>query len=397
MRKVLCALAMGVVTSMPLQAQTLKDAYEAAWRRSAAGAADTARAEEANARRDTARNWLRESPSIAAGYKTDRIDKNSGAREMELELGVPLALPSERRANIEVGDNEARAVETQRAVARLKLAQEVRESFWAARLAQIERELAQRRLDEATQLAADLTRRLKVGEAARVDANQARSTQLASAATLRVAQLEEQRAVRAFAQLTGLPQLTDTVERPASEQKVPDEHPLLAQARAAATLAHARADQATAIRRDTPELTMTLSRERGEFTASYAHAIRFGVKVPLGGETRNRTRIAQTGAERIEADAALVLEVERLKSDLALARDELSATRDTQAAAEERARLAADTQQLVGRAFALGERDLAARLRADAERYEAELAAARAQAEFGRAISRFNQALGLLP
>lgn len=402
MRKLLCALALAAAVSGPVRAQTLSDAFEAAWQRSAAGAAQAARAEEGAARRDTAGDWLRESPSIAAGYRSDRIDKNQGGREIEVELGVRLALPGERRANLRVGAAEAAALDARRAAARLKLAHEVREAYWAAHLTRVERELAQRRLDEAARLATDLARRLKVGEAPRVDANQARGTQLAAEAVLRAAQLDEQRALRAFTQLTGLPQLAGDSEAPAftptpAGAAPTDRHPLLEEARAAAAAARARADQAGAVRRDTPEFTLALTRDRSAFAEVFGNTVRVGVKVPLGTEVRNRVRIAQTGAERVEAEVALQLETERIQAQWTSARDELAAAREAQAAAAERARLAIDTQQLISRAFTLGERDLAARLRADTERFEAELAAARAQTELGRAISRLNQSLGRLP
>jgi cobalt-zinc-cadmium efflux system outer membrane protein len=119
--------------------------------------------------------------------------------------------------------------------------------------------------------------------------------------------------------------------------------------------------------------------------------------VPLGSDARNRVLIAQTGADRIQAEAAVPLALERAKAAVALARDELAATRLAEAAADERARLARDSQQLIARAYEVGERDLVQRLRADAERFEAEIALARAQLELGRALSRLNQALGQLP
>jgi cobalt-zinc-cadmium efflux system outer membrane protein len=125
--------------------------------------------------------------------------------------------------------------------------------------------------------------------------------------------------------------------------------------------------------------------------------MRVGVRIPLGSDARNGVRIAQAGAERTEAEAALQLEIERLQAEQALAREDLSAAEAAQAGAQERVRLSRDTQQLIARAYQLGERDLATRLRADSERFEADLSSARADAELGRAISRFNQSLGLLP
>jgi cobalt-zinc-cadmium efflux system outer membrane protein len=397
MRRLYCALALAAAVAAPVQAQTLRDAFEAAWLRSAAGRADTARADEANARRSAARTWVRESPSIGASYKTDRIDRNRGTHEYAVELGVPLAVPSERRANIALGDAEATAVNRLRAAARLRLAGEVREAYWAAQLARGERELAARRADEARQLAADLARRLQAGEASRVDANQARGAQLAAEAVLRAAQLEEQRAQTAFEQLTGLPLASAVAESESNAPTTLEDHPALAAVRADAAASRARADRAAQVRRSTPELIVAMTRERGDISESYGNTIRVGVRVPLGSDARNQVAIAQTGADRIEAEAAVPLALERTKAAIMLGRDELGLARLTAAAADERAQLARDNQRLIARAYALGERDLVQRLRADAERFEGELAATRAQAELGRALSRLNQALGHLP
>jgi cobalt-zinc-cadmium efflux system outer membrane protein len=397
MRLLCFALVLAATWPLAAPAQSLKDAFDAAWRRSPAGAAELARGDEAAARSASAGAWLRESPSLTASYRTDQIDLNQGRREYEVELGVLLSTPGERNASRTVGEAEALALQAQQAAARLALAKDVREAFWAARLAQVEHELAQRRLDEAGRLADDLARRLAAGEAARVDANQARGAQLAAEAALRAAQVEAQRSLKAFTTLTGLPRLPQIAEARAPAPGAGHEHPLLVQAQANAQAARARADQAAQVRRDTPEYTVTLTRERDDFTALYGNSVRFGVRVPLGSDVRNAVRIAQAGADRTEAEAALQLEIERLKAEQALAREDLAVADAAQTGAQERVRLARDTQQLIARAHQLGERDLATRLRADTERFEAELSAARAEAELGRAISRINQSLGLLP
>ena len=384
--------------AVPAHAQSLTDAFASAWRRSPQGAAEARRLDEAQARRDAGASWLRESPSLAAGYKTDQIDRNAGGRELELELGLPIALPGDRARALAVGTAEADAVQATLAAERLRVAGEVREAYWTLHVARIEREQAQRRAEELQALAQDVELRARVGELARVDALQSQAALLAAQSTVRTAELDVQRAARAFKQLTGLPGAPGT-SVPESSLATPDlpAHPWLRLARTQRDAAEARARQASEVRRDAPELAITLSRERDDFTAAYGNAIRVGVKVPLGTNVRNRVRIAETGAQRIEAETDVQRTEVRVASELQDAQDAVAVARDALAAARERAQLATQAQALIGRAFALGERDLAARLRADAEQHEAELAAARAQVELGRATSRLNQAAGVLP
>ena len=379
-------------------AQTLKDAVEAAWMRSATGAAHGVRAEEARAKRETARTWFPEPPSISAGYQTDQIDRNKGAREIEIEFELPFATPRVRAVNATAGDAEAAALESNQRAAKIRLAAEVRDAYWGARIARIEADVAQRKLDEANQLAADVERRFQAGDVARVDLNQARSNALAAQTAAAKAALEAQQAMRAFALLTGLPQLPVDAEAAADRDAPPvDEHPLVAAARAQAQSAKARFDQASLATRDPPGLGLRLLRERGESGERYGHQARIGITIPLGSDARNRPRITQANAERIEAETAWRLERERTRAAMDAAQAELTTAQSALATALARAAIARDTQELTARAYRLGELDLPSRLRAEAERFDAELSLARAELEVGRAISRLNQAKGLLP
>jgi len=280
---------------------------------------------------------------------------------------------------------------------RWRLAGEVREAYWQARLAVTELELARRKVEEAVALAADVERRLKAGDLARSDHNQARVVEQLARAVLAETRSRVYRGAQTFFVLTGLKTLPEVAEPVAESYPELDAHPQLEAAGRATATARAKLGQATTATRDPPEIEVGMRRERSALGESYANSVILGIKLPFGTDSRNRPRITAANAELIEADAALVLERQKLATDIDGATVELEQAREIESLAAERFRLAADTQALFAKAFALGELDLPARLRAENERFDAELALARARIEVGRAISRLNQARGLLP
>jgi len=386
-----------VFATAPAHSQALHDAFEAAWSRQPASRATSSREDELAAKRDAANALLPEPPSINVGYRTDQPNQNTGIRELEGVLSLPMWLPSVRGAAQSVAQAETDQFSSNLRAQRWRLAGELRESYWQARLATAEQEVAQRKVDEAVALAADVERRVKAGDLARSDLNQARGAEQVARATLADARSRSYRAAQAFFILTGLKVLPVTVEAQATVPGELDAHPQVAANESAASTARAKLGQATTATRDAPEIEIGMRRERGAFGESYANSVIVGIKLPFATDARNQPRITAASAELIEAQAASQLERQKLAAEIEAVQVELEQARAVEQLAEERFRLASDTQALLAKAFALGELDLPARLRAENERFDAELALSRSRIEVGRAISRYNQAIGVLP
>ena len=393
----LSGLAAVVLTSGSAYSQSLRDALEGAWSRQPAARATGAREDELAAKRGAATALFPEPPSVNFGYRTDQPNQNYGARELEGIMSLPVWTPGTRDAAQALAAAESEQFDAGLRAQRWRLAGEVRETYWQARLAATELELALRKVDEAVALAADVERRLKAGDLARTDLNQARVAEQLARAALAETRARTYRAAQAFAVLTGLkslPAVTEAVAAPVPEL---DAHPQLIAAGRTVAAARAKLGQATVATRDPPEIELGLRRERGAFGEPYANSVMVGIKLPFGTDARNRPRITAANAELIETDAALMLDRQKLASEIEGATVELEQAREIEVLAAERFRLAADTQTLFAKAFTLGELDLPARLRAENERFDAERALTRARIEAGRAISRLNQAQGLLP
>ena len=392
-----CGLAAAVLTGLPAHSQSLKDALEGAWNRQPAARASGAREDELAARRDAAIALFPEPPSVRLGYRTDQPNQNAGVRELEGVLSLPMWTPAARGAAQALAEAEFEQFGSGLRSQRWRLAGEVRETYWQARLAASEMEVAQRKVDEAVVLAADVERRLKAGELARTDHNQARSAEQLARAALADTRGRTYRAAQAFFVLTGLKSLPAVAETVAAASRDLDRHPQLAAIDRAAATARAKFGQAAAATRDPPEIEVGMRRERPAFGEPYANSVIVGIKVPFSTDSRNQPRIAAASTELMEAQVTSTLERQKLATDIDAAESELDQAREIEQLAAERFRLAMDTQALFAKAFALGELDLPARLRAENDRFDAELALTRARIEMGRAISRLNQALGVFP
>lgn len=384
-------------SGLSARAQSLAAAFESAWRKQPAALATAAREEEFAAKRDAATALFPEPPSVQLGYRTDQLNQNAGDREIEGLVSLPLWTPRTINAARTLALAETEQFSAGQRLQRWRLAGEVREAYWQARLAVTERELAKRKVDEALVVAADVERRLEAGDLSRTDLNQALiATQMAQM-TGAETRSRAQRATQAFFVLTGLNTLPVVTESLPAAVPALETHPQLAAGTVAVATANAKLGQATAATSDPPELEIGMRRERAAFGEPYANSVIVGIKVPFGTSARNQPRITAASAELIEASATVMLDRDRIAAEIEAARVELEVAREGETIATERYRLATSTQALFSKAFALGELDLPARLRAENERFDSELSLTRSRIEVERAISRLNQAQGVLP
>ena len=378
-------------------AQTLREAVERAWERQPAAQAQSYRLLELAARTKAANAWLPSPPSIGLSERSDRFNRNGGAREVEAELSVPLWLPGQRQRESVLAGAEQHLQRDAQDSARWKLAGEVREAYWQASAAEAERAAALRRLDDAVALASDVERRFKAGDLARTDFNQAKGAEHLARSAASEAEARVARTLLSFTALTGLESLPTGEESLAANPPPLAEHPALRQLDRVAGVADARVRLATDTRRDNPELTLAYRRERSSNTEAYGGSVTLGIRIPLATDARNEPKIAAANAEFIEARTAHARLKDQLQAELLASQRELQQAQGALVLAQERQRLTADTEGLLSKAFSLGEIDLATRLRTAADRYAADADAARSRLEAGRAISRLNQAFGVLP
>lgn len=388
-------LAFILALTLPAHAQTLRDALESAWSKQPAQHAQADRLAELEGKRKAANALTPEPAALSIGQRSDQPGGGTGRREWEIELAAPLWLAGQRQRQRAVVEAEGGSYAAAQALGKWRLAGEVRAAWWRARLADAERGLAKQRFESAAALARDVARRVKAGDLAKVDANRASAAEQTTQIAVGEADVRAFRALQQFTALTGLSGMSLAGEQPATRPA--DTHPQRIAAQQLATLAQKRVDYAESTRRDPPELSVGLTRERSTFEDRFENSIKLRLKVPFATDARNQPRLAAATALRAEADAAQVLEAIDIEADTASARREVEQAQITVQLSAASFDLARDTHQLLDRAFKAGELDFPTRLRAEAERFEAERNLIRSRIEAEHAISKLNQALGLLP
>ena len=387
----------------PATVMSLRQAFDAAWARQPEAMALQPRRDAARAQRQAAQSWTPEPAALEVSNKTDRLNRNGGARELEVGVAVPLWLPGERSKSAALADAEGAAIESRATAAQLRVAATVREAWWQWQRARIEADSARDQLDNTRRIAADVARRTKAGDLARADQHQADGAVAAAESGLAQAEAGLAAAQQHLRALAGrAPVASDAASAaealptPAASGEV-DAHAALQELKDRATVAERTAALAATQSRANPELMLATTRDRGAFGEASQQTITLGVRIPFGGGPRHDARSANARAEATEAQAQLALERERLSAEREAARVRVDASRTQLAAAERRALLARESRGFFDKSFRLGETDLPTRLRIEAEAAEAERQAARTRLELAAAISAWRQALGLLP
>ena len=390
-------LALVLFSSLPLQAQTLAQALEQAWSRHPLATASAAREAEVQARAEVAASITPGPPSISLSSLNDKLNRDRGKQEWEVEMAVPLWLPGQQAAREAEASSARSFVAASQDALRLQIAGEVRDAWWAVAAARNARDLAERRIATARELESDILRRFKAGELARVDANLVQNERLASAAELADMEAALLQTEQAYLSLTGSAAPAVLAAENTERSGVRQDHPQLIAASTAAQLARARLKVAEETRRAAPELALRVVRSRGDFTESYADTLGVKLTLPFSSGPRVRQENAAARAEAAQADAELVLAQLRLKLDAEKARLALDAAERQLLMARQRRELTADTLHLAEQSFALGESDLPTLLRARAAAFEAEAFLNRQQVALAASQSRLNQSQGVLP
>lgn len=402
---VLTAQAQGTSATASSNAVSLKDVFDTAWQIQPEAYALQTRRDAAQAHAKAALMLSPEPPSLEISQRSDRMTGNSGSRETELGISVPIWLPGQRTASADLAQAEISWLERKLLASQLRFASSVRDAWWRWQRARVDAELASEQLAQAQGLAADVAKRTTAGDLAKSDRHQAEGVAAAAEAHAAQAQAVFTAALAQVMALTGRTAPADlTVNvageptpgpRPLSGSSV--DHPLLAELGDRITVAEHAAQLIGTQVRTNPELTVATARGRGAFGERYGQTLLVGIRVPLGAGPRHDARLATAQAEAIEVRSQLRLEKDRIQADQRGAAARLEAARTQLDAAQRRARLASESRGFFDKSFRLGETDLPTRLRVEAEAVQAQRQAALSQIDLATAVSAWRQSLGLLP
>lgn len=383
---------------------SLHGVFEQAWaQQPEARSADLRRA-AAGATRQAATQWTAEPPALELQAKTDRLGANVGSREYEAGVSVPLWLPGERARKGQLADAEQAALESQWAAARLRLAGQVREAWWAYQRARADLALNEDRLANAQGLAQDVARRFKAGDLSQADRHQADSAVAQAESAVAEAQGARDAALAALHAHLGGNRLAvepqgsgEPQPEPLPAPHAPEAHPALAELQDQAQVARRAAELAATQKRANPELLLATTRSKGQAGERYGQTVTLGLRIPLGSAPRAQAREATAQADAADAEARAAIAQSRLAAEAAAAKVRLVALQAQWQAMARNAALARETLAFYEKSFRLGETDLPTRLRVALEASQAQRQLARLRIDEAAAVSALRQALGLLP
>ena len=309
-------------------------------------------------------------------------------------VAVPMLMPGQRSARIAAADSDEQLARATLAVARWRIAGEVREAAWSIVARESEWSLASRDAEALEALARDVERRVAAGDLARTDALAARAEWLSAQAAAVEAKQRLEAARATWASLAGQVDVPRQVE-PEVNGELP--HPLLERVALATARARQQGNLVRAERQDPPELTLRYRRDTTAAGLPAENSVGLGLRIPLGTDDRNRPREA---AALAALDGALA-EAERaereVRRDIRSARQAAEVAEVALMADIERATVLRERASLVEKSFRAGQSALPDLLRARIAAQQAEAAREARQSAVGLARARLNQAYGHTP
>src|SRR3989344_130029 len=155
------ALAGAAMAAHAQPPDTLAQAFEQAWATQPLPQALSARRSALAASRQAADAWTAQPAALELRTKTDRPGTDRGAQELEVGVALPLWLPGQRSRSQALVTQEEQALDARLDSARLQLAGQVREAWWAWQRARAELALAGAQVEHAQALSQDVHRRAR--------------------------------------------------------------------------------------------------------------------------------------------------------------------------------------------------------------------------------------------
>lgn len=386
---------LGLATT--LNAQSLSEAVEAAWRLNPDTSVAASGMGEAEGQRDVAERWVAAPPTATLSQRSDRFGADEGLLTHELEVELPLWRWGQRDARLGFAKAGVGLVDADIRLARWQVAGEVRESIWAAALGALELETARQRLAVTERIEQEVGRHVAVGDLARADLLLVQSEKAAAQANVADAEQRANESRQRYVVLTGLQGwILPTAKGDLPSASI-DGHPRIQRALADRQRAERASENARESANEPYTLILGAERERERYGAATNTIVRLGVKVPFGGSGWNRPSIAAASSYRARADLNESATRRAVDADIANARTALRVAEANLELANTRLHAAEEHTGLLRKGFSLGESGLAILLRAEALLLDARAGAARQQLQLDQARSRLEHSLGLLP
>jgi outer membrane protein TolC len=338
-------------------------------------------------------------PSLVYNLVDDRLRDNTGLKQQEFGLQLPLWRPGERRDAQAMGQHYEEQVALWSSYLRWDLAGRLRTALMDLENAEAQLALEQEASRNAEELHRVTQRMFEAGSLAQIDTLQTRNLLLQQEQKVFEADAQMVDAERTFQVLTGLDRRPATAfaETRSALEEVGDTHPLIEYMNSEVTLMRDHVEQTQLANKGNPQLTIGTHSERGDRLQNYNDSVLLQLNIPIGGKNFVNSQTSTARRQQVDAEVALKqnrIELQRLVHE---AEHALFTIEQQLPLAQEQADLAEQRRQMAERAFETGELTLTQVLASVQDAITTRQALTTMRLQQQRLISEYNQYIGVLP
>lgn len=354
--------------------------------------------QEADALQRRGSSLLAGAPIIGMRYQDDLPGDDSGYREFEAELELPLWNWGQRSAGQAVAEQAHNAANKQSSAIKLHVAGLVRNALWNMALEDIRYEQAKSILDISEKLLSKIKRRVELGDLPRSDLLLAQSDRLQKRTILLQAEAEVMHSRRHYISLTQNDQIPDNFkEKLSSLPNITEDHPKLSAIDAVVQRRHAEVNWVKSAGSGQSSFILGGKSEKGSEIDDDIESMSVGISIPFGGGAHLAPDIAAANLKLTEALAQRAHLFRKLEKEHHDAKHELEVTQVELKIANELKQIAESLLKMTRLSFSAGEINLMDLLKIQARSFNAIRHAKEHSVMLQKNIALYNQAVGLLP
>ncbi len=377
---------------------SLPQLVEQTWRHYPEYALTQARLQEANAVRQRGDKWLAGPLSFSASYLDDWLADDTGYREFDAQLDIPLWRWGQRESGQQLAIQAEQAVDLQTAALKLRVCGLVRNALWALQLADSRWQQAQQAQAISKKLLHKVEQRVELGDLPRSDLLLAQSDFLQKRSLLTQAEAEVMHSRQNFISLSGDTRVpVDIVEKQTEISEITAQHPLIQAVNAQVQRMQAEVDWIARQGSGQPRIQLGMKSERDARDGNDIESAGIGITIPFGGEDFVAPQVADKNIQLTQLVARRDLLFRELQRALHEAKHMLQIDQAELAVSNELKTIAVKHLEMSELSFSAGEINLMDLLKIQAQAEHAIRHAKEQEVKQQRDIAFYNQAVGVLP
>jgi outer membrane protein TolC len=354
--------------------------------------------QEADALQQRGNSWLAEAPNISLLYLDDLPGDDSGYREFEAELQLPLWNWGQRSAGQAVAEKAHQTATKQFSALKLKIAGLVRNALWNIALKNNRYEQAKSILTISDKLQAKIKRRVELGDLPGSDLLLAKSEYLQARSSVAKTEAAMMVARKNYTSLTQLSTIPGNFKEPLSLLKnIGENHHYLSAINAAIQRKQAELNWVKSAGAGQTNFSLGGKTEKDDENSDDIESMSVGISIPFGGSAHLAPEIATANIQLTKVIVQRDQLFRNLEKQHHEAKHALKVTQTELKIANELKQIAESHLKITRLSFSVGEINLLDLLKIQARTHNAIAYALDHAIMLQKNIALYNQAVGVIP